>query len=300
MVFGEIDCNDSTMAPTETPVPRRRGRPASGRTVTGHSQSLARGLALLERLAEAERGLTLTDIAQQVGLPAATTHRLLNTLEQRHFVHQDEELGLWRVGVKSFTVGNTFLNGRDVVASTRPFLHQLMEQAGETANLAIVDEGMAVFLAQVESREMMRMIVRLGSRAPLHASGVGKALLAAMPATAIGTVLHRHGLPRITTNTITAPDKLHAALAAIRERGFAIDDEEHALGLRCVAATLHDEQAQPRAAISLSGPTVRLPDDRMAELGVLITRAAAAITVSLGGRMPQWHPRGNALTPDLA
>lgn len=279
------------MAQTATVAPKRRGRPASGKTVTGHSQSLDRGLILLERLAQTERGLTLSDLAQQVGLAPATTHRLLGTLEQRGFVQQDEELGLWHVGVQAFTVGQAFLRSRDVVAAARPFLHRLMEQAGETANLAMPDDGMAVFLAQVESREMMRMIVRLGSRAPLHASGVGKALLAAMDEPAIEAVLHRHGLARITANTIASPGELHQALAEIRRQGYAVDDEEHAIGLRCVAATLHDEQTRALAAISLSGPKARIADARTAELGTLIARTAAAITASLGGRLPDWHPR---------
>lgn len=279
------------MTSTDPSVPRRRGRPPSSRAGSGHSQSLDRGLTLLEHLADAERGLTLSDLAQQVGLPTATAHRLLATLEQRGFVHQDPTLGRWHVGVRTFTVGNAFLAGRDVIASARPFLYRIMEQAGETANLAVPDNGEAVFLAQVECREMMRMIVKLGGRAPLHASGVGKALLAAMEPAAVDAVLHRHGLARITVNTITTPAALQAALARIRDRGYAIDDEEHALGLRCVAATVHDEQGQPLAAISLSGPSARLVDARLPELGALIARTAGAITAALGGRLPDWHPQ---------
>jgi IclR family transcriptional regulator, acetate operon repressor len=283
----------STMAYNDAPPARRRGRPpgrSKNRTAAGHSQSLDRGLTLLERLAEAEHGLTLTDLAQQVGLAPATAHRLLGTLEQRGFVRQDDELGRWHIGVRAFVIGNAFLNGRDVVAAARPYMHRLMEQSGETANLAVLDQGRAVFLAQVESHEMMRMIVELGSRTPLHASGVGKALLAAMSDAEVEAVLHRHGLPRITANTLATAADLRRALAESRRRGYAIDDEEHAIGLRCVAATVHDEHAEPLAAISLSGPKARIGDARLPEMGALVSRAAAAITTSLGGRLPDWHP----------
>lgn len=280
------------MAHTEAPPARRRGRPPGGksRSGSGHSQSLDRGLTLLEQLAAAEHGLTLTDLAQQVGLAPATAHRLLGTLEQRGFVRQDQTLGRWHVGVRAFTIGSAFLNGRDVVATARPYMRRLMEQSGETANLAVLDQGRAVFLTQVESHEMMRMVVELGSRPPLHASGVGKALLAAMSHREVEAILHRHGLPKITANTLTTPAELRTALEDSRRRGYAIDDEEHAIGLRCVAATVYDEHVDPLAAISLSGPKARIGDTRLPEIGSLVARAAADITASLGGRLPDWHP----------
>lgn len=281
------------MAYTESPPARRRGRPPGSsktRTTAGHSQSLDRGLTLLERLAAAEYGLTLTDLAQQVGLAPATAHRLLGTLQQRGFVRQDDELGRWHVGVRAFTIGSAFLSGRDVVATARPYMRRLMEQSGETANLAVLDDDQAVFLTQVESHEMMRMVVELGSRTPLHASGVGKALLAALGTREVEAILHRHGLPKITANTLTTPGELRAALEDSRRRGYAIDDEEHAIGLRCAAATIYDEYAEPLAAISLSGPKARISDNRLPEIGSLVARAATDITASLGGRLPDWHP----------
>lgn len=220
------------------------------------------------------------------GLAPSTTHRLLHTLEQMQFVQQDEELGLWHVGVRAFIVGNGFISARDYVAVARPYLHRLMEETGETANLAVQDEGYAVFLAQVESQEMMRMIVRLGSRAPLHASGVGKALLAGMSEAEVERILQRRGLSRVTENTLDTPARLHANLAEIRERGYACDYEEHAIGLRCVAATLHDETGAALAAISVSGPRARITDSLMHELGAAVSRTAREITARLGGHAP--------------
>lgn len=266
---------------------KRAGDPQK-QTVVGQVQSLTRGLLLLECLAEVEDGTTLSDLAMQAGLAASTTHRLLNTLERKRFVYQDESRGRWFVGVNAFYVGNAFLNGRDVVAQARPVLRTLMEDSGETANLAVVDDGEAVMLAQAQSHEMMRMMVPLGSRSPLHASGVGKALLAAMSSTDIAAVLHKHGLPQITEHTVRSPAVLRETLAEVRIRGWAFDDEEHAVGLRCVAATVHDEHGDALAAISVSGPRSRITDQRVSEFGGKVASAAAKLTRTIGGKPPDW------------
>ena len=162
--------------------PPRRGRtPSKPGAVTAQVQSLTRGLNILEALAKAEAGISLTDIAQRVDLPPSTTHRLLSTLEKMGYVYQAGDLGHWYVGLQAFTVGAGFLANRDFVGQSHVHMRRLMEQSGETANLAILDGTEAVFIAQVQCREMMRILVKLGSRVPLHASGVGKAMLSAMP-----------------------------------------------------------------------------------------------------------------------
>ena len=182
-------------------------------------------------------GITLTDLAHRVSLPPSTTHRLLSTLEKMGYVYQAGDLGLWYVGLHAFTVGAGFLANRDFVAQSHVYMRRLMEQSGETANLAILDGTEAVFIAQVQCHEMMRILVKLGSRVPLHASGVGKAIFAALPDEQIDAILKVKGLPRITPHTIVAPETMWAALKVIRHRGYSFDDEEHAPGTRCVAAT---------------------------------------------------------------
>ncbi len=271
-------------APNIVTKTKRRGRrPSAGGPTAGPVQSLARGLVLLERVAEHADGVTLTDIAQQVGLAPSTAHRLLSTLEQSGFVRQNEELGRWYIGLKAFSVGNAFLNGRDIVAESRPFLQQLMEASGETTNLAVLEHGEGVIVAQAECHEMMRMVVPLGSRVPLHASGVGKALLSAISEFEVATILHNQGLHRYTENTIDRPTRLHEALEEIRRTGYAIDDEEHAVGLRCVAAPILNENGQPEAAISISGPRSRIPKERLLNLGNLVMETAHRITERIGG-----------------
>jgi IclR family acetate operon transcriptional repressor len=277
--------------PQRFTTPPRRGRtpqnPAG--TSTGQVQSLTRGLSILETLARAEGGLTLTDVSQRVTLPPSTTHRLLATLEKTGYVYQAGDLGLWYVGLQAFTVGSSFLANRDFVAQSHAYMRRLMEQAGETANLAILDGTEAVFIDQVQCRETMRTIVKLGSRVPLHASGVGKAIFATLHDEEIDAILKVKGLPRITPHTITMPETMWAALRVIRQRGFSFDDEEHLPGTRCVAAPIYNEHAESLGAISIAGPSARLPDERIRQLGPLVAHTAEDITRKLGGRWPHPH-----------
>src|SRR2546430_16448098 len=204
------------------------------------------------------------------------------------YVYQGEDLGLWYVGWHSFRVGSAFLASRDFVALSHSYMRRLMEQSGETANLAVLDETAAVFIAQVQCREMVRTLVKLGSRVPLHASGVGKAIFASLPNDQIDAILKVIGLPRITENTIVVPETMWAALRVIRQRGYSFDDEEHALATRCVAATVYDEHAEPLGAISLAGPSSRLSDERIRQLGPIVAHTAEELTQKLGGKWP--HP----------
>ena len=271
------------------PIPGSRVRiPGKARHVTGQVQSLTRGLNILEALAKTDGGITLTDLAHRVSIPPSTTHRLLSTLEKMGYVYQAGNLGLWYVGLHAFTVGAGFLANRDFVGESHAYMRRLMEQSGETANLAILDGTEAVFIAQVQCHEMMRILVKIGGRVPLHASGVGKALFAALPDEQIDAILKVKGLPRITAHTIVAPETMWAALKVIRHRGYSFDDEEHAPGTRCVAATIFDEHAEPLGAISLAGPASRLPDERIRQLGPAVAHTAEELTRKVGGRWP--HP----------
>ena len=258
----------------------------SGRELErGQVQSLMRALALLNALAEADDGITLTDAAQQVGLPASTVHRLLTTLQQERYVQFDAERRLWSIGVQAFIAGNAFTKSRNLTSIARPAMRRLMEDSGETVNLAIEDQGQAVYLAQVECRQMMRAFARPGARVPLHCSGVGKALLSAMEPKALAKLLHKQGLPRMTLKTRNTAASLRDDLIQSQSRGFAIDDEEHAIGLRCIAAVIFDENRDPLAALSVSGPMARIEDERIPVLGTMVRQAAQAVSISLGGKI---------------
>jgi IclR family acetate operon transcriptional repressor len=275
------------LVPTGASAAVRRGKTnAATGAISGGVQSLTRGLTLLEKLAEAEGGITLTEISHRVNLPPSTAHRLLNTLADMGFVYQARDSGLWYVGLKTYRVGCAFVSNRDFVGESHAYLRKLMEASGETANLSILDGTYACFIAQVQCHEVMRMLVRLGSRIPAHASGSGKAMLSALPEDELAIVLRDSHLVQLTSKTITDPDKLRQQFAAIRARGYSYDDEENAMGLRCVAAPIYDEFAEPLGAISLAGPIARLTDERILKLGPLVAHTAREITEKLGGVVP--------------
>jgi IclR family acetate operon transcriptional repressor len=276
------------MSDTVIQITKKRGRPPgpNSKANDGKNQSLVRAMTLLERLSLTASGMTLTDLSQQLGMPSATTHRLLNTFEEMGYVEHDSILGLWFIGFKTFSVGNAFLNRRDFIATARPYMRRLVDQCGETVNLAVIDDGEVVYVGQVQSPEMMRMIVKLGSRSPIHASGVGKTLLASMTEKGVSTILQRKGLARFTERTIDNPANLRVELSHIRKLGYALDDEEHSVGLRCVAATIFDENGVALAGLSLSGPKARITDSRLTDLGAATRQMADEVTTALGGQKP--------------
>ncbi len=267
---------------------KKRGRPPgpNSKPGDGKNQSLVRAMTLLERLSLSPTGMNLTDLSQQLGMPSATTHRLLNTFEEMGYVEHDSTMQLWSIGLKTFSVGNAFLNRRDFIVTARPYMRRLVDQCGETVNLGVIDDGEAVYVGQVQSPEMMRMIVKLGSRAPIHASGVGKTLLASMTEKGVSNILQLKGLARFTDRTIDNPIDLRNELSNIRKLGYALDDEERAIGLRCVAATIFDENGIALAGLSLSGPKARMTDSRLTDLGAATRQMADEVTAALGGRKP--------------
>lgn len=283
---------ESDSSETSQP-PRRRGRPSTrGRGEADNPvRSLTRALTLLETVSQYPTGITLGDLAERLDLAPSTAHRLLKGLEGHRFVAQDEERGLWFVGVQAFRVGSAFLRARDFVAIARPIMHRTMEKAEESVNLAVRDGREATYLTQVECRQMMRCLATPGGRAPLHASGVGKALMMGLGDPALESLTGELDFRRLTDDTIVSRDALLQNLLAARRAGFAMDDEEHAIGLRCVAAPIFNEFAEPIAAVSLSGPKARIPDLRVEALGGLIRQAAMDITLELGGRQPDYLDR---------
>jgi IclR family acetate operon transcriptional repressor len=263
----------------------RKPRRAEGRGDT--VQSLSRALSLLNALARSDHGLTLGEVAQEAGLPVSTAHRLLSTLQHENFVRHESDRGVWLVGVQAFIVGNAFTRSRELTALARPYMRALMERSGETVNLAVENQGEVVYIAQIECRQTMRAIARPGGRAPMHCSGVGKMLLALMPEEERERILAGRKMVKETEKTITSASRLRAELEASRRRGYAVDDEENALGLRCVAAPIFDEHGEAFGAVSLSGPSVRIAQSLLPKLGATVRDTADQITARLGGVKPR-------------
>lgn len=235
-------------------------------------QSVERSFALLETLADSDRPLGISELSTTSGLSLATVHRLLRTLLSLGYVRQERSRG-YSLGLGFIRLGERA--GSGIAAWSRPLLAGLVRELGESVNLAVLEGDRVVYLAHVPSSRSMRMFTDVGSRAAAHATGVGKAMLAQLPREQARALMDRTGLAPETEHTITDPEQLTAALRAIAARGYAVDDEEQELGVRCVAVAVPGSGAP--LAVSTSGPSSRMTDDLVARAVPLLQAAAAAI-----------------------
>jgi IclR family acetate operon transcriptional repressor len=270
--------------PMEATEKRQRGRPRAFNTPAEATsvQSLDRALRILAIVAEGS-GLSLSEIAQASGIAASTAYRMLTTLENHGMVEFDKSDQLWSIGVETYRMGAAFLRRRKLVDRARTVMQELMEKTGETANLGLAEDDCVVFVSQVETHQTIRAFFRPGTRTAFHASGIGKAVLAHLDGDRVAAIARKAGLEAFTDRTLSTLPALTHDLAEIRRRGWSVDNEERNLGMRCVAAAIFNEFGEPIGGVSVSGPTVRVTPERVAQIGPMVRDAAAQITAMIGG-----------------
>ena len=246
-------------------------------------KSVARALDILDMLGN-KRRMGLNQLASELGVPKATVHRLLMTLRDRHYIEQDAVTQQYRLGPHVAKLASYALDQYEFRNVIRDQLEALRDLTGETIHLGILAEGEVVYIDRIDTADPIRLACRIGNRDPLHSTAIGKALLAFLPEDEIRTVIASRGLPRFTQNTITDPDMLLQHLALIRERGYALDDEESRIGVRCVGFPVFDRDGKADAAVSVTGPAFRFTRARIADLEAEILAIAAHISASLGYR----------------
>lgn len=263
---------------------RARGRPRGwdDKTEQNTIKSLDRAMEVFEFLSEAQ-GKSLTVLASQTGQAPATVYRILVTLEGKGLVEFDPVEQVWHIGSQAFVIGARFLRRTSLVERAQPVLRKLMDDTGETANLGIERSGMVLFLGQVETNESIRAFFPPGTMTQMHASGIGKTLLAQLDQTRFDRWFADHRPGRFTEHTLVERAALSAALEDIRARGYAVDNEEKNLGMRCIAAPVFNMNRDVVAGISVSGPTSRISTDSIERLGDAVIRAAAELTEAIGG-----------------
>ncbi|MBE1284063.1 MAG: helix-turn-helix domain-containing protein [Rhodobacteraceae bacterium] len=262
--------------------PRTRGRPKAfnDQSEKTRIQSLDRALDVLEQLAEGG-GQTLSEVATTLKQSPATIYRVLTTLQLRDFVEIEPGDQTWHMGPASFRIGSAFLRRSGVVERARPVMRALMEATGETANLGIEKGDEVLFLSQVETHHSVRAFFPPGTLSPLHASGIGKALLSRAEDARVER-LSQQGLTGFTRHTLVDADALRRDMEQIRARGYAVDDEEKTEGMRCIAAPILNLHGEAIAGISVSGPTNRVTQDRIEDLGRQVRDAALGLSRALG------------------
>lgn len=267
-----------------TPDPDARVSDSSAKSAPGGVQSIERAFELLEMMADAGASVSLSELSSISGLPMPTIHRLMRTLVRQGYVRQ-EPSRRYTLGPRLIHLGEA--SGRLLGTWLRPHLVRLVALTDETANLAMLDGDDIVYIARASSlQHQMQMFSEPGRRVLVHCTAVGKALLAELDPQDARAILTRSGMPGITSATITDPDLLLAHLEVIRRQGYAIDEGEQEIGVRCFAVALRN--APSRQAISVSGPVARMTDEAAKRIVSSLFEVAQEISERFATEGQRW------------
>ena len=261
-------------------------------------RAVERSLGVLLCFSQEDPVLSLTQIAERVGIPKSTGHRLLATLESKRFVSRDHATGNYRLGFRLIELAALVFRHAELERCVQPHLHRLSAECGETVDLAILDGTHVVYLQVVESAQRVRIAAEVGHRLPVFCTATGRAFMAYLPDEQVRAILNE-GLTRYTAYTrLTLPD-LWAAVQDARAQGFAISEQEFEQDINAVAAPLLDATRYPVAVIAVVGPSYRLSCERMLLLGPVVRATAEAIAREMGPAtlstlIAQRIPSGNA------
>ncbi|MDA8125167.1 MAG: IclR family transcriptional regulator [Deltaproteobacteria bacterium] len=250
-------------------------------------QTIERVSLILDMVGQNPKGMSIKELAAGLKLPKGTVHRLLSSLSYFGYIRQDQETKSYFLGLKLMELSALLDNQLDLRKVAEPILHDLAERTRQTAHMVILDRNEIVYIEKIETHRAggLKMASRLGSRNPVHSSAVGKVLLSYYSPEALTAFLKEKGLPGRTVNTITDPGAFREHLQTVRRQGYAIDDEENELGIRCLGAPIFDGKGSPVAAISLSGPAFQMTKKVVQEvMKQEVTTAAAEISRRLGFR----------------
>lgn len=222
----------------------------------------------------------VTEIAEAVDRSKSTVHGHLTTLERRQYVTKDEDE--YRIGYRFLNIGGSVISRDGLYRIAKPQLEELADETGESLQLGVEEHGVGYYIHQSRGQSAVRTDSMIGTKRYLHSTSFGKAILAHLPENRVKTIIDTHGLPAMTENTVTDPERLCAELETIRERGCSFDDSEQIDGIRCVGVPIHMEDGTVQGAISLSGPRKRIHGDRFeSEIPNLLSDAARIIEINL-------------------
>jgi DNA-binding IclR family transcriptional regulator len=252
--------------------------------------ALERALTILEMLAKSKRGLAISEIVRNLQLPKSTAHTILITLERRGYLHRNEQTHRYLFGLKFFSLANMVLSASELRDQAAPMLRSLMGACGLTVHLAILDQRDVVLVDKVDSPGLIKLATWIGKRMDPHCTGVGKALIAYLPESELDLLITEHRLPRHNEETIVSVRKLKAQLTEIRRLGYALDDEEDEVGLRCIGCPVFDGAGKVVAAVSVAGTVSQITAENLSALVDKVKRTASSISQHLGFYNPGANP----------
>ncbi len=245
-------------------------------------QAVSHALDLLEQFHDDVDELGVTELSKRLKLHKNNVFRLLATLESRGYIEQNKATENYRLGLKSLELGQTFIKQMGLLRQAKPILEKMVAECNETSYVAIFKEGYIVYLDVVETDLTVRVVSRVGSRLPSYCTASGKVHLANLSEEELEETLPQT-MKQYTPSTFCEPDKLRQELQKVAEQGYAIDDEEMDPGVRCVAAPIRDYTRRIVGAVSISGPSMRFPMERIEkELIPMIVEAGEELSLRLG------------------
>lgn len=248
-------------------------------------QSVDRSLSILEVLSDYENGLGITEISNKVNLHKSTVHRLLATLIYKGYVQQNEENNNYELTLKLFELGNKKVEKMNIVTASKPYLQEMMSKTNEVVHLVIREGTEIVYIAKVESQNVIRMHSRIGMRKPVYCTAVGKSMLAYMPEDEIEKIWRNSDIKKSTEDTIIDFEKFKENLKLVKQRGYATDEQENEIGIRCVAVSILNYKGEVCGAISISGSIISFTEEKKEEFSKLIIEYAIKISRELGYRV---------------
>jgi len=256
------------------------------------SAAVERALAMLEAVAQESDGLSNAEISRKLNIPKSSASYILRTLETQGYLTRDGESGKYRVGLKVLSLSRGALGGRDVRGIALPIMRHLTHQTGLTCHLAVLDGPDAVYIEKVEPEGFIRMDTWVGRRMRVHATSVGKAIVAHIPQEQLEQILRKSGMEKRTPKTITTLPRLLKELEKVRTQGYAVDDEENNLGARCVAAPVFGDRGAIEASVGLSGTTQQVSPQTMPRILEALKDSARHISMGMGYRAPHRRASG--------
>ena len=255
--------------------------PEKGGFLSRPVRAVERALDILLCFNHDELALSLTQIAERVGMNKSTVHRLLGTLGNKRFIHRSKTTGLYHLSFRFVEMASLVLQDVDLQHWAQPYLQRLSAECGETVDLAVLDGAHVIYLQVVESPQRVKLAVAVGQRLPAFCTASGKAFLAYLPDDQVSKILSA-GLIRYTEYTPVSIAEVYEDLRITRERGFAIAEQEYERDIHAVAAPILDANAHPIAAIAIAGPSYRLPRERLLMLGQSVRTTTDVIAREMG------------------